>query len=48
MGIIIIIVLVMLLLGQGSIYLVHKKQLDNQERIIARLDLLWKELNQKK
>jgi len=45
MGAIIIVILVMILAGQGSIYVVHKKQLENQERIIARLDLLWKEIN---
>lgn len=44
--IIITLVLVMLLFGQGSIYVIHKKQLENQERIISRLDLLWTELNQ--
>lgn len=48
MGIVIVIILVMILAGQGSIYILHKKQLENQERIISRLDLLWKEINQNK
>jgi hypothetical protein len=46
MGIIIIFILVMILIGQGSIYVLHKKQLENDERIINRLNLLWKEINQ--
>ncbi|MCJ8013201.1 hypothetical protein MUG84_15825 [Paenibacillus sp. KQZ6P-2] len=47
MGVVIIVILVMLLFGQGSIYVIHKKQLENQERIISRLDLLLKEINQR-
>ncbi len=32
MLVIISIILIMLLFGQGSIYVVHKKQLENQEK----------------
>ncbi|HWJ78898.1 MAG TPA: hypothetical protein VNR61_12565 [Niallia sp.] len=46
--IIIIILLFLILVTLISLEIKHKKQIENQERIINRLDLLWKEINHNK
>jgi len=45
--ILIIFLLVLILASLGGIHKLLKKKLDNDERIINRLDLLWKEISQR-
>ena len=47
-GVILILLLIFILGSLSSTYLIQKKQLENQERIVSRLDLLWKEINRMK
>lgn len=44
MEIILALILLLILASQGGCYKLQKKQIDNQERLMARLDLILKEM----
>jgi hypothetical protein len=48
MEIVIVILLILIIASQSSTYLLKKRQLENQERIIERLELIAKEINEEK